>query len=506
MKTLANISKYITILVLAGLLSPMFSNAQETLTIQDLSVKRQENTETTITWRTNYPARFLFEYGQTKDYGLSIKSTEYTTSHKVVLGNLASEKIYHFRIIAFTADDKRTVSFDQVFKTTKKENTKPPELVDYRTVFTAKNNVTLMLETNEHVDVRIDYWKQGKPQTKQSVYWRTGEQNIMYGTIYNLQPATTYEYSGVLTDKDDNKIYLQTRSVTTLPANTTLEKFKFTNVQPVDHSSPLITETSVTTTFRTTRPALCEVQYRKGTSGAIKTVRANRMRNWSHEIPFDALNPGTQYQYKLVCTSINNQTLQSKWYNVVTKGNLPSVTAVNTTTATTFADGKYQLVKTADSPKIYAIIGELKHHIRNPHIFADYGFTMDQIKVISQKQLDTYKPLRLAKDPVTNQKYYLYLDKNMKKAHANNTVVNSYDYNRTVHGVRLSTLDLEYYKNVWLVKTTDDPTVYYIQNGIKQPIKSWDDFVAQGWEAWQISEINKTDLDSYATGLFFATH
>jgi len=68
-------------------------------TISEVKVPSYSDVSATITWETSEPATSQVEYGKTKDYGFSATSNdEPTTSHKIRLTALESNKTYYFMV------------------------------------------------------------------------------------------------------------------------------------------------------------------------------------------------------------------------------------------------------------------------------------------------------------------------------------------------------------------------------------------------------------------------
>lgn len=504
MKFLSKVSLFILIFTLFGFTNPFISHAQEDLTITTLNLDTIEDAEVIITWRTNIPARYTFEYGTTDAYGYVLHGSEERVDHELLLTNLESETEYHFRITAYN-DEQRIVSFDQTFTTTEQVDDVKPELIDLDTIYITDTSFSFMLRVSENVTSYITIWQTNNPSTV-ATYAQASHYNAAFDThhvirtIWNLTPNTTYSYRIDSYDDDGNALLLSERTFTTESNFFKLPEFAIINVAPVDGNSPLITEDAITVEFNTTRPAFCEVRYREGTTGGTTNIAPTIEQLWSRSITIDNLKPGTLYQYQVFCIETFGQNLFSPIYPFVTKGvspDTPVVTPQFTDQGTTFADGEYRLVRAEESEQIYALVDQFKHYIRNPHIFEDYGFSWSEVETISQAELDTYEPLRIARWPTADNMYYLYLDKGMKKWIPSHEVYNSYELNQGTLGVSLSILDFEYFKNLELMKTPNSATVYYFKDHQKQAIASWADFIDNGWEAWEIGEVNQTDIDYY---------
>lgn len=164
MKNLAKISKFVLVLSVIGVsFIPKISQAQE-LVIQNLTIKNISDNKTLINWSTNLPSSYLLEYGETNEYGLKIKDNSVSYTHETKLSGLKPKTTYHFRIIAFTPDDKRTYTFDQIFKTKKVIDNDIPQLLEIRNPLTTDKNAYFYLKTDEPVTVNFTYWPDGKPK------------------------------------------------------------------------------------------------------------------------------------------------------------------------------------------------------------------------------------------------------------------------------------------------------------------------------------------------------
>lgn len=71
-----------------------------------------------ISWQTDEPALSKVEYGLTNSYGLSsVLSASASASHSVLINNLNSETLYHYRLISYDNLNNTSTSTDLVFTT-----------------------------------------------------------------------------------------------------------------------------------------------------------------------------------------------------------------------------------------------------------------------------------------------------------------------------------------------------------------------------------------------------
>jgi len=495
MTFLTKVSQIIITILITGasfLPIPASGNDQE-LVIQNLTINHLTNNKVEISWSTNLPSFYLLEYGETNQYGHQLKNNKAAYSHQLQLSGLKEKTTYHFRIIAFTPDDKRTYTFDQIFKTKKIIDKDIPELLEFHNPLITDRNAYFYFKTNESVSATLTYWEQNRPKKIKSLKKRSNSQKYTNLTIKGLRYNTNYIYKITIKDRSGNILKLSERSFRTEGPSFALSDFYFNKIEPISINSPLIKEMEFTSKFITTRPARCTLHL------GHRTISDPAYFQWSHELRVTKLKPNTNYRYYITCRDYLNKSLTSGKYNIRTKG--PIVLGYSTKNqGESFGGKKFTLIKTPDSPRIYVLINRYKYHIKNPEIFNSYNLAGKKIKTITAEKLDKYPDIRVVVRESTGERYFLYLDKNMKKQILSDKVNKSYKLNKKQKPLLINDTDFFSYQNLWLVKTLDSPTVYVIRNGVKRPISSWEVFVKNNWKPWQIGIVNQTDLDSYITG------
>ncbi len=493
MINLTKINGFALILSLIGIFFiPKISQAQE-LVIQNLTTKNISDNKILINWSTNLPSSYLLEYGETNEYGLKIKNNSISYTHETKLTGLKPKIIYHFRIIAFTPDDKRTYTFDQIFKTKKITDNEIPRLIEIRNPLTTDKNAYFYLQTDEPVTVNFTYWPDGKPKKIKSLRKKSNAKKYTNLTLKGLKYNTTYIYKITIKDRTNNILKLSEKSFRTENSQFKLDDFYFMRIEPISANSFLIGETNLVVKTTTTRPSICTL-YIKNLS-----IKDSAYFKWNHELRAEKLKPNTNYTYYLKCRDYLGNNITSRKYNIRTRG--PIVLGFKTENPDKpFGGKKVTLVKAKNSPKIYVIFKGYKYYIKNPEIFKSYNLTRKNIKIISPKKLAKYPNLRLVIRQTTGEKYFLYPQKNMKKKIPSDKVNKSYSLNRQQKPLPINDTDFFSYQNLRLIKTSDSPTVYFIHDGIKRPIYSWDVFIKNAWQPWEIGIVNQTDLNSYITG------
>lgn len=155
------------------------------------------------------------------------------------------------------------------------------------------------------------------------------------------------------------------------------------------------------------------------------------------------------------------------------------------------------LIKAPDNPAVYAVLGNQKYKIPNEKIFLSYGFKWEDIKTASSKGIDSYSNIKLIKTENDPTVYYINSKKNLKKAHATAAVFLDYG-NKWEDIVIINEATLNFYNNISLVKAVGEPTVYVLDKNKRNPILSAKEFESKGYKWDEIVEISKMDLESYS--------
>ena len=173
-------------------------------------------------------------------------------------------------------------------------------------------------------------------------------------------------------------------------------------------------------------------------------------------------------------------------------------------------------VKTTDSPTVYYLDhgrGFKKAYI-NEAAFLSYGNKWEDIKIVSQADLDKWPEMQLVKEKDNPAVYYL---KNGKKV----LIESARDFTNLGFKwgdiVNLNKTDLEQYASSTygevklviykladyeLVKTKVKSAVYYIKDKLKTPIKSAKDFIKLDFKWDDINIVEEDDLNDLATASY----
>ncbi len=151
------------------------------------------------------------------------------------------------------------------------------------------------------------------------------------------------------------------------------------------------------------------------------------------------------------------------------------------------------LVKESSSGKIWHIINNKKHWIPNEEIFNLYGFSFDQIRLVSSSQLAKFKRAALLKNPVDGKIYYLHEDG--RKRHLRTPLVFLSYGNKWEDVITVLPEELESYPDIMFIKLLGIPKIFMIENGVKRPIIN-PDSVAKSEAVF----VNKIEFNAYLNG------
>ena len=226
--------------------------------------------------------------------------------------------------------------------------------------------------------------------------------------------------------------------------------------------------------------------YRPGTSRLDPAERAG-----TGSVIGSALSPGST-------VPINTNTTDSSSGNSVDNSNL---------TAAIYTAGKKQegsdsvnLVRVKGKPEIYEIVGGKKHFIPTMDIFFDYGFKMENIQDITQKQLDKFPRIKLMQITENKKKTYYFTEGGMVRLIPDKNVFNSYG-DREEDIIVISKKEFNYYPQNQFVfleyplnrdvyQLVEGKTKRYLTQSAVKRMKLYPE---------QIAPINQTELATYKT-------
>ena len=480
--------------------------AIDELKISDIQTFEVTGNSAKISWKTNRLADGLVEFGKNTNYTNYIKqagpSTQY---HEVTLGGLKQQTKYYLRIKSIDAYGQEIISFGHSFKTGKTIDDTPPVISNVRLQYVTDTTAVISWQTNEYATTLVYYsYQSDKAGYKWSKKGSSGTDHVVI--IKSLKPMTYYKFEVRSQDKSKNWAYGGNgKFSTTEKSNAEATKLKILNLKPIAPGDTPITHDTAIIEWQVNKLATGTVSY--GTSERYKKKMSASGYDTNFKLQLRDLQPSTTYHYQVSSKDIFGKSAVSNDMTFVTSPapeKLPELKLAEVKQAVSQYDYSRSigLYKTASDPRVYAIFGNHKHHISSPAIFLEYGYDWAEIETVSQEKLNSYSPARLVKTPESSTIYYLYLEKSIRKPINNPSVFNSYALNKWEDVVTIPQSDLSRFKEVHLVKTKLSPTVYYLENNIKKPVKNVAAFEKNGFRWGDVCMINQADMDSYYAGDF----
>lgn len=156
------------------------------------------------------------------------------------------------------------------------------------------------------------------------------------------------------------------------------------------------------------------------------------------------------------------------------------------------------LVKTGQSPKVYAIEKSRKHWLATTAVLDSYpGHKGKKVQVVEQNILDQYPRVKLIKLANVPKVYYL-TESGLKRHLQNPEVFLSYN-NKWEDITEVNQTELNGYENNELIRLAGDEKVYKIEDGQKRWIKTAEVFEQLGYDWSKIAPVNGTELNVYFT-------
>jgi len=156
------------------------------------------------------------------------------------------------------------------------------------------------------------------------------------------------------------------------------------------------------------------------------------------------------------------------------------------------------LIKTADNPKVYQLIGNRKLWIPSPPVFNEHRFNWTDIEIVSPNKIDDYPKANLVRASDDPKVYYL-TEGGLKRHIPSVEAFNSYG-NNWEDIIEITSTELNAYPDSILIRLTDDPKVYKLENNQKRWIKTAKAFNRLGLNWNEIAPVNTIELNTYAEG------
>ncbi len=176
-------------------------------------------------------------------------------------------------------------------------------------------------------------------------------------------------------------------------------------------------------------------------------------------------------------------------------------------TATIYTAGQKQvgsdsvnLVRVKNQPEIYEIVGGKKHLIPTMDIFYDYGFKLEWVQDITQKQLNKYPRIMLMQVTGDKKKTYYFTEGGMIRLVPDKNVFNSYG-DREEDIIIISKKEFNFYPQnqfVFLENPLNRDVFQLLQGNTKRYITP-QAVKRMKIDSERIAPINQTELATYKT-------
>lgn len=176
-------------------------------------------------------------------------------------------------------------------------------------------------------------------------------------------------------------------------------------------------------------------------------------------------------------------------------------------TATIYAAGKKQegsdsvnLVRIKGKEEIYEIVGGKKHLLPTVDIFFDYGFKIEWVQNVTQKQLDKFPRIKLMQVTSDKKKTYYFTEGGMIRLIPDKNAFNSYG-DREEDIIVISKKEFNFYPHNQFVFLENplNRDVYQLVNGKTKRYLTQSAVKRMKIATEQIAPINQTELATYKT-------
>lgn len=242
-----------------------------------------------LSWFTNALANGRVDFGTTTSYGSYIGASEYKTYQEVTLTALKSLTTYYFKITATGLDGEQVQSFGQTFKTVKVESTTAPTTYEIRVRHFGTTYFVVTWLTNEPSSSTVDF-SLNADMSRAGRATGARDTTLHEVVVKGLASPATYYYRVKSSDKDGNEGISATQIFTT-PAYgiDPDDALTITRISPVSSPDPAISDTTVTISWRTSRPSRGRVDFSTKAKGA-KGGRVNQSGYYETENTITLIN------------------------------------------------------------------------------------------------------------------------------------------------------------------------------------------------------------------------
>lgn len=282
--------------------------------INDVNASDITYNSAVITWQTSVPTRTKVEYGPSLDYALASDgdTTDYSTNHIVKLSGLSGGALYHYRIVATTAQGSIIYSDDYNFSTLAR-----PSIQNIR---------FQPLDNEVNAAVRVS-WTTNVP-TSSTVHYSALGQSLESSTselvsdhevvLRDLAGSTTYTISIEGRDQYGNLAVSEPQtwqsSVDTRPPQLSSVSLSVTTMQSIGN-----TRAQLIVSWKTDEPSTSQVYYDKANSKTLsKSSPLDTEPTTNHVVIISDLDLAEIYKTQIISKDINGNTTNGVVTSVVT--------------------------------------------------------------------------------------------------------------------------------------------------------------------------------------------
>jgi len=177
----------------------------------------------TVAWITDEPSDTQVDYGTTINYGSAKIDGALVVGHSVLLGGLASNTTYHYRVSSRDAAGNLAVSSDFSFTTTIPPDTTPPVISGVASNNVSSGGATLVWTTDEPADAQVEYGV--TTSYGSSTTLNTALMTSHSAELTGLMDSTTYHFRVKSRDASGNLAVSSDLILTTIAGQTSSRRF-----------------------------------------------------------------------------------------------------------------------------------------------------------------------------------------------------------------------------------------------------------------------------------------
>ena len=275
-------------------------------------VTRRTASQAVIVWNTQEAATSRVEYGITEDYGSSVGDERLVHHHQLVLSDLESRTVYHYRVQSTDANGNEATSRDLSFITAAEDDHERPRfrLLPY-VLKTLHDRVILGWEGNEEARAVIEW---GQDRDFGEIFEVAEPRRAHQHTLTGLAPGTLYHCRVLMTDLSGN-------------GPTASEEFTFRTASIIDTRAPELigqprvarrTDTQLSIEWSTDEVSDSRIEYGLA-AGALDLQVSDDEPTRRHSLTLTHLLPGTTYYVQVFSTDSDGNEVSADLLTVTTR-------------------------------------------------------------------------------------------------------------------------------------------------------------------------------------------